>query len=155
MWNSGAHFDSANQYRYDEVVNGKLTYIGEGVKLVSGSAEWDAYGNVLRDDRVFAPNDIVVSYETYMTRMNPYIGSVRTQNLLDQTFIKLRNVAINYSLPKNICEKIKMNGITIGVVGQNLLMWTKEFRFSDPDYGEENISSPSIRLIGFNVKLDI
>ena len=155
LWNSGAHIDSDNQYRYDEVVNGKLTYIGEGVKLVSGSAEWDAYGNVLRDDRVFAPNDIVVSYESYMTTMNPYIGSVRTQNLLDQTFIKLRNVAINYSLPKNICEKIKMNGITIGVVGQNLLMWTKEFRFSDPDYGEENISSPSIRLIGFNVKLDI
>ena len=155
LWNSGAHIDSDNQYRYDEVVNGKLTYIGEGVKLVSGSAEWDSYGNVLSDDRVFAPNDIVVSYESYMTNMNPYIGTIRTQNLLDQTFIKLRNVAINYSLPKNICEKIKMQGVTVGIVGQNLLMWTKEFRFADPDKGSDNINTPSTRLIGFNVKLDI
>lgn len=154
LWNSGAHIDSDNSYRYEEVVNGKYTYIGQGVKLVSGSAEWDSYGNVLRDDRVFAPNDILVSYESYMTAMNPYVGEVHTQNLLDPTFIKLRNVAINYSLPSEWCKKMKMNGVTVGVVGQNLLMWTKEFRFSDPDKGSDNINTPSTRLIGFNVKLD-
>jgi len=33
-------------------------------------------------------------------------------------------------------------------------MWTKEFRFSDPDKASENLNSPSIRYVGFNVKLD-
>lgn len=155
LWNSGAHIDSDNQYRYEEVVNGNLTYIGEGVKLVSGSAEWDSYGNVISDDRVFAPNDIKVSYETYMGRMNPYIGTIRTQNLLDPTFIKLRNLAFNYTLPQEWCKKICLQGLTVGVVGQNLLMWTKEFRFADPDRGEDSINTPSTRLIGFNVKFDI
>lgn len=155
LWNSGAHIDSDNQYRYEEVVNGNKTFIGTGVKLVSGSAEWDSFGNVISDDRVFAPNDIVVSYETYMTNMNPYVGTIRTQNLLDPTFIKLRNWAINYTLPKEWCKKICLQGLTVGIVGQNLLMWTKEFRFSDPDWGEDSINTPSTRLIGFNVKFDI
>ena len=155
LWNSGAHIDSDNQYRYEEVVNGNKTFIGTGVKLVSGSAEWDSFGNVISDDRVFAPNDIVVSYETYMTETNPNIGTIRTQNLLDPTFIKLRNLAINYTLPKEWCKKICLQGLTVGVVGQNLLMWTKEFRFSDPDWGADSINTPSTRLIGFNVKFDI
>lgn len=155
LWNSGAHIDSDNQYRYEEVVNGNKTFIGEGVKLVSGSAEWDSYGNVLSDNRVFAPNDIVVSYETYQTRMNPYVGTVRTQNILDQTFVKLRNLSINYDLPKSVCEKIRLKGASIGVIGQNLWMWTKEFRFVDPDKGSDSMNTPSTRYVGFNVKLDI
>ena len=87
--------------------------------------------------------------------MNPYIGTVRTQNLLEQTFIKLRSVAISYTLPQSICQKMKLKGLTVGVIGQNLLMWTKEFRFSDPDKGSDNINTPSTRLVGFNIKLDI
>ena len=137
------------------MVNGNITFVGDGVKLVSGSAEWDSYGNVLYDDGVFAPNDIPVFYESYMTTMNPYIGTVRTQNLLDQTFIKLRNVAISYTLPASLCQKMKLKGLTVGVIGQNLLMWTKEFRFSDPDKGSDDINTPSTRLVGFNIKLDI
>ena len=154
MWNSGVHIDSDNQWRYEEVVNGNKTFIGQGVKVVSGSADYDSDGNIIRDDRVYAPNDKVVSYETYMMKMNPYIGTVRTQNIFDQTFIKLRDLSVNYALPKKICDKIKMKGASVGLVGQNLLMWTKEFRFSDPDKASENLNSPSIRYVGFNVKLD-
>lgn len=166
MWNSGSHIDSDNQWRYDEVVNKKKTYIGQGVKLVSGSADWDSNGNITRDDRVFAPNDIVVSYQDYMIGINPYAegSSKRIQNYFDQTFIKLRDLSISYALPKELCSKVGMKGASIGFVGQNLLMWTKEFRFSDPDKienvtdggtnYEDNISSPSIRYVGFNVKLD-
>lgn len=155
MWNSGAHIDSDNQYRYDEVVNGNKTFIGQGVKVVSGSADYDSDGNITRDDRVYAPNDKAVSYESYILKTNPYIGSVRTQNLLDQTFLKLRDLSISYTLPKEICSKMKMKGASIAFIGQNLLMWTKDFRFSDPDKAAENLNSPSVRYLGFNIKLDL
>jgi len=154
MWNSGSHIDSDNQYRYDEVVNKKQTFVGKGVKVVSGSAEWDVDGNIIRDDRVYAPNDKVVSYETYVTRINPYIGEIRTQNLLNKTFVKLRNLAVNYSLPQKFCSRLSLKQASVGVVGQNLLMWTKDFKFSDPDVGSDNINSPSIRYVGFNLKLN-
>ncbi len=153
MWNSGSHIDSDTQYRYEEVVNGNLTFIGDGVKVVSGSADWDSNGNIIRDDRVYAPNDKVVSYEAYMLQMNPYIGGVRTQNIFDQTFIKLRELSLSYQIPKNKCKSLGLNDASIGLVGQNLWMWAKEFRFSDPDKGSENLNSPSIRYLGMNLKL--
>lgn len=154
MWNSGAHVDSDNQWRYDEVVNGKTNYVGSGVKIVSGSVDYDANGNITRDNRVFAPNDVQVSYETYMSNMNPYIGSVRSQNIMSQTFFKLRDLSLTYQLPNTICQKARMKGMSLSFVGQNLLLWTKEFRFSDPDRAEDKINSPSSRYLGFNVKLN-
>ena len=155
MWNSGAHIDSDNKWRYDEVVNGLTNYVGNGVKIVSGSADYDpATGEITRDDRVFAPNDTEVSYETYMSNMNPYIGTVTTQNVFSQTFFKLRNLSLSYKLPQDAAKYIGAKGLTVGVVGQNLLIWAKEFKHSDPDRGSDNLNSPSIRYIGFNLKFD-
>ena len=156
MWNSGAHIDSDNQYRYEEVVNNNKTFTGQGVKVVSGKAEWDANGNVIMDNRVFAPNDKVVSYQDYMMTTNPYASgdNKRAQNWFDKTFIKLRDLSISYEIPQSVCQKIGMKGASVGFVGQNLLMWAKEFRFSDPDKVQDALSSPSIRYMGFNVKFD-
>lgn len=156
MWNSGAHIDSNNPYRYEEVVNNNKTFIGQGVKVVSGKAEWDADGNVIMDNRVFAPNDKVISYQDYMMNTNPYASgdNKRNQNWFDKTFIKLRDLSISYAIPQPICQKIGMKGASVGFVGQNLLMWAKEFRFSDPDKVQDALSSPSIRYMGFNVKFD-
>ena len=39
-----------------------------------------------------------------------------------------------------------------GITGNNLLLWTKEFKYSDPDKGSDNLNSPSMRYIGFNLK---
>ena len=51
-------------------------------------------------------------------------------------------------------QKVKLKGASLAFVGQNLLIWTKEFRFSDPDRASDNLNSPSSRYVGFNVKLD-
>jgi hypothetical protein len=40
-------------------------------------------------------------------------------------------------------------------VAQNLLMWTKAFKFSDPDRGLENLNSPTARYLGFNINLTL
>lgn len=156
MWASGSHPDSDNQWRYDEVVNGKQNYIGQGSKVVSGSASYDPYGRVLEDTRVFAPNDTPISYQNYATvyNENPWDHQAR-QNIKDASFIKLREVALNYTLPAEFAHKILMKNARIGIIGQNLLMWTKEFKFSDPDRGKENLNSPTARYIGFNINLTL
>ena len=156
MWNSGAHPDSDNQWRYDEVVNGKQSYVGPGVKVVSGSASYDPYGNVISDNRVFAPNDDAISYQSYtqVYNENPWDHDAR-QNIKNASFIKLREVALNYTLPSTIAQKILMKDVRVGIIGQNLLMWTKEFKFSDPDRGKENLNTPTARYIGFNINLTL
>ncbi|MDD2437651.1 MAG: SusC/RagA family TonB-linked outer membrane protein [Massilibacteroides sp.] len=156
MWHSGAHPDSDNQWRHDEVVEGKQNFIGSGVKVVEGSASYDPYGNVIEDTRKFSPNDIPVSYQSYtmVYNENPWDHEAY-QNIKDATFIKLREVALNYTLPSDITHRILMKNVRVGIIGQNLLMWTKEFNYSDPDRGKENLNSPTARYIGFNINLTL
>lgn len=154
MWNTGVHPDSDNQWRYDEVVNGNKSFIGQGVKVVSGSVEYDTSGKILSDTRVFAPNDTPVSYESYIKTYNPWSGGKVYQNVHDCTFLKLRELSLTYSMPKSVCQKIRLNGATVSLVGQNLFIWTKEFKYADPDVDSDDLNSPSIRYIGFNVKID-
>lgn len=75
--------------------------------------------------------------------------------MYDQTFFKLRDLSLSYDVPASICNKLRMKGASVAFVGQNLLIWTKEFRFSDPDRAAEKLNSPSVRYLGFNVKLDL
>lgn len=154
MWNSGSHPDSDNKWRYDEVVNHKQNYIAEGVKVVSGTVSYDPYGKVLEDNRVFAPNDVAVSYQSYVQKYNENAWDHNaTQNILDASFIKLREVAVNYTFPKGLIQKFHFKDLRVGIVGQNLWMWAKDFRYSDPDRGYENLNSPTSRYIGFNINL--
>ncbi|MEJ5055087.1 SusC/RagA family TonB-linked outer membrane protein [Sphingobacterium sp. MYb382] len=148
LWQTGAHPDSDNAFRYEEVVNGNKTYVGQGVKILSGAVAYDKYGQIVEDTRVFANNDQTVSYEAYWK--SAWGGR---RNLLDETFIKLREVAVNYTVPTAIASKFKASKASIGVTGQNLFLWTKEYKFSDPDVGKEDLNSPSMRYVGFNINL--
>ncbi len=153
LWHSGAHIDTDNQWRYDEVVNGLTNYIGPGVKVVSGSVEFDTYGQVISDTRVFEPNDVEVSYEGYTRRYHTGAWSWRSQNILDETFIKLRELYITWKVPSKTSLKIGLKDLNISIVGQNLLYWGKEYKMTDPDYGSSwDLVSPSVRYFGLNLK---
>lgn len=149
LWQTGSHPDSDTPERYEEVVNGNQTYVAPGVKVVSGQATYDRYGQITEDNRVFAPNDAVVSYETYWRRS--YSGR---QNVWDETFIKLREISLNYYLPSNIASKLRARNASIGVTGQNMFLWTKQYRFADPDVASDDLNSPSMRYLGFNINLN-
>lgn len=162
MWNqthqaivhSGASIITDTQDRYNEVVNGEVTFCPKGVNVVDGKVAYDSSGNVIEDTRTFKPNDVKVSYESYMMYYYGQRSSAYIQCMMDATFIKLRDFSITYDIPTNVCEKIKMKGASVGVTGQNVFLWTKEFRDADPDVGTDDINSPSQRYLGFNIKLN-
>ena len=72
----------------------------------------------------------------------------------DETFFKIREVALTYKIPSVFCKKIGMNATTVSLIGQNLLLWCKEYRNSDPDVASDNLNSPSVRYIGVDLKFD-
>lgn len=157
LMNSGAGKDTDTKWRYEEVVNGNKTYIGKGVKVVSGSVKYDQDGKVIEDTRVFAPNDIVVSYETYISKYHDSASRPSAQNVLDETFFKLRDLSVTYDFPESWCNTLKLKSASVSVTGQNLFLWAKEYKYADPDKGGdsdgyENLNSPSQRYIGFNIK---
>jgi TonB-linked SusC/RagA family outer membrane protein len=153
MWTDGSHPDSDNEYRYEEVVNGNRTYIAPGVKVVSGEVKFDASNRIESDTRVFAPNDEVVGYETFVRE---YYGR-NFVNFANMTFFKLREISLGYTLPKDISAKFKSSHVQLSLVAQNVFLWSKEFRFEDPDVynvRSDVLPSPSERLIGFNIKIE-
>ena len=114
-------------------------------------------GNIISDTRVFAPNDVVVSYEAYISKYHDSTSRPSRQNVLDETFFKLRNLTFTYDIPQLWCGKIGMKSASVSLTGQNLFLWAKEYKYADPDKGGdssgyESLNSPSQRYIGFNIK---
>ncbi len=157
MWRSGSHPNSVVPERYlDAKTPGSRNYIGEGVKVVSGTVTYDTYGNITNDTRVFAPNDVAVTYKSYTEAMHKgtaWGGAASPVDVYSTTFLKIREMSLTYFVPKNISSKIGARDISVSAVGQNVLLWAKEFKYSDPDGGSENFADPSQRYLGLNLKL--
>jgi hypothetical protein len=157
MWRAGSHPQSVVAERFlDANQPGTKNYVGQGVKVVSGSATYDTYGNITSDNRTYAPNDVAVTYQTYINNLHrgtAWGGSPSTLDAYSTTFFKIREVSLSYTLPKSVVEKFRANNATLSAVGQNVFLWAKQFKYSDPDGGSDNFSDPSIRYLGFNLRV--
>ncbi len=156
MWNSGNHPESVTDERYLDATTGTANYVGDGVQVSSGSVTFDTYGNITEDTREYTTNDVAVTYENYIKRIHrgtAWGGNPSPYDVYSTTFFKIREVSLTYSLPEKLYSRIKAKGGSISAVGQNVFLWAKDFKYSDPDGGSENFSDPSIRYLGLNVKL--
>jgi TonB-linked SusC/RagA family outer membrane protein len=71
----------------------------------------------------------------YPIASNNSLGNARDLSSLyleDASFIRLRNARISYDLPKKIISKVKLQGASIFVFGNNLLTWTN-YTWYDPE----------------------
>lgn len=145
MWWGGTHPGTVNQYR-DDANQGLATYIADGVTVVEGSVEYDADGNILNDTRVYAPNTTPVNYISWnINTSNAYLN-----HFYDATFIKLREVTLTYSLPSSLLSRTFIDRASVSLVGRNLLLWS-DMPEVDPDPGSDNLQTPSVRNMGFNL----
>jgi len=73
------------------------------------------------------------------------------ENIQDASYIRLKSLALSYSLPKRFIEKLKINNALINLQGQNLLTWTN-FIGLDPET-QSNTSLPLLRTLVFGINL--
>ncbi|MDE3741163.1 SusC/RagA family TonB-linked outer membrane protein [Maribacter polysaccharolyticus] len=158
MWQSGGHPDSVTEERaLDVATPGSENYIGDGVMVVSGDVSFDTDGNILEDTRAFAPNDVPTTYLRAVKDLHnssAWGGSGTTADAYEKTFFKLREVSLTYNVPNRVLEGWgPIKNASISFIGQNVLLWAKDFKYSDPDGGREDFSDPSVRYLGANIKL--
>jgi hypothetical protein len=104
-----------------------------------------------------AANTTAIDPQTYYQSY----WSVAKPNLYSASFIKLREVSLNYSLPSSLISSTPFREVTFGVFGRNLSILKSNIPYLDPqmttspgnDQGLENAQVPSTRSIGFNVGL--
>ncbi len=95
---------------------------------------------------------------------NPNYDVTNTFVLQDGSYIKLRNIQINYEIPFSIAKKLGLKSCRVYVNGQNLKTWTK-FLYLDPenysklpsgDYGAANHAAyPGTRIFNFGVNVQL
>ncbi|WPP51993.1 SusC/RagA family TonB-linked outer membrane protein [Catalinimonas niigatensis] len=149
MWWGGTHPGSVNQFR-DDANAGESTYVGEGVVIVDGAAEYDSDGNITSDSRTFAPNTQAVNYIAWTK--DYYDGTPQQPGIFKETFMKLREVTLTYALPGAVLENIFFDQASVSFVGRNLFLWS-DVPNIDPDQGEDALQTPSARSLGFNINL--
>ncbi len=157
MWRSGGHPNSLTPERYLDATQGGKNYIGQGVKVVSGTVTYDTYGRITNDTRTFAPNDVATTYKSYIEALHKgtaWGGAPSPTEAYETTFLKIREMSLTWFLPDKISSKIGARDVSLSAVGQNLFYWAKQFKYSDIDGGSENFIDPSQRYIGLNVKLN-
>jgi TonB-linked SusC/RagA family outer membrane protein len=119
-------------------------------------------GVVLNEDGTYSPNTVKANVVEFYRRQ--YRRYNVESNSFDASFIKLRELSIEYNLPKKISEKAKMENVSLSLYGRNLYTWT-EFPIYDPEAGARLGSSilpgiemgqlPSPATYGFRIKLQL
>jgi hypothetical protein len=96
-------------------------------------------------------------YGQYYNRAN------EATSMFDASYIKLRQVSLSYTLPQSISNKIKANSMRLGIILNNILLFTDNPNV-DPElnalqgrryvYGVEDMSLPSSRSYGINLNVN-
>ncbi|MGA9638884.1 SusC/RagA family TonB-linked outer membrane protein, partial [Flavobacterium sp.] len=147
-----------SQTHHKSMEQGKLTstYMGREEGFIIGD------GVVLNADGSYSPNTTKAItpdwYASYYRRAN--IES----NSFDASFVKLREVSIQFDFSKRLVAKMGLTGLSLSVFGRNLAMLS-DFPIYDPETaalngdtilpGIEMGQMPSPATYGFNLKVNL
>jgi hypothetical protein len=107
-------------------------------------------------------NTVPVDNSTTGYGLFGYVSNPAKAFVYDASFVKLREVAITYSLPQSAFGKTKfIKGVDFSLIGRNLWIIHKNLPYADPEdglgagnfQGYQSGSFPSVRTVGANVKL--
>jgi TonB-linked SusC/RagA family outer membrane protein len=89
-----------------------------------------------------------------------HIFPVNESAIYDGSYVKLREVRVNFEVPARWARRVRASALNVGLVGRNLATWTDvpnidpEFSYSTGNVqGLEYAIIPNPRSIGFNVRL--
>ena len=180
----GDMFAGTNMYGYgysgnfEETLEGRDEwYQSEAEREQAGAQpeDWTPTGGLLLEG-VYQSGTIVngadVGGEKNQTYVDPYIyyqkvslwqEEIHEPFIYDASFIKLRELSLNYRLPSSLMQKWKLKGISVGVYGTNLWLIYSNVPNVDPEtmltngngQGYELYSYPNRRSVGFSISINI
>ena len=108
------------------------------------------------------PNDIVRGGANdpgaYQTLYSDVLGDISEGSVYGNSFIKMRELALSYQLPKNLIPKVQ---VSLSAFARNILLWSELDNF-DPEAsqgtgnmtgGFERFSMPQTKSFGFGIEV--
>ena len=173
-YNTGAGmYKSTLQYR-DEEHGGLPYYIdpsGQKILLPGHNSNVSNAGRVYHDG-VILPGVTVTGQENTQIidaayyYMNTFIwgaSSINESAVVDNSYVKLRELVIGYSLPAKLTGRMHFNNIRISLIGRNLFYFYRTLKNIDPEatigsnwirQSVDEGSMAATRSMGFSVNLD-
>ncbi|NNC51342.1 MAG: SusC/RagA family TonB-linked outer membrane protein [Flaviramulus sp.] len=161
-----ATMDYRTGHVYYEQGSDAMEFTGRSLESVSAN----------RKDFVFPNSVIQTGPGTYVENTNIPItdglqdfwtntyNEIKENYVKDATAFKIRELALNYTLPSNILEKLPVHSVRFGVVARNPFTWLPaDNKFSDPEFNNSNsnaigiggyFQSPPTKSVGFNVNIE-
>ena len=91
-------------------------------------------------------------YPRLTTSPNPNNSQKSTFWMVNGRYMRLKNAEIGYSLPKQVVNKLRIDGLRIYVSGMNLLTFS-DFKLWDPDLQTGAANYPNNRVYNIGVSL--
>ncbi|MFB2118939.1 SusC/RagA family TonB-linked outer membrane protein [Parapedobacter sp. 2B3] len=147
---SQTHHKMTEQGKLSHTLHGRetMTVVGDGV--------------VQHADGSYSPNTKEVPIQTWYA--DYYRRANVETNSFDASFLKLREVRLEYTLPRSLTTKIRLAGASVAVYGRDLAM-ISDFPMFDPETAALNGASimpgvemgqmPSTRTWGLNLRLTL
>ena len=171
-WTNNLNFKGINLRFTFDWRNGGLLFSNTVASLRSGGlaaetalnrdeAFIDADAWIEEADGTLRQNDIPITAQQFWGRYSD--GGVTENSIFDAGFIKLREIAINYSLPAAMLSKLPIKTLTIGLESRNLAILQSNIPHIDPEtnlFGSANDgagiefnSPPTTRSYGVNLRV--
>ncbi len=134
-----------------------LTIYNGDRNLFDNDGAYDRYNLLALQDgwsRWEKPGDIA-THPKYVIGGNKNSQRPSSRFLENGNYLRLRNVTLNYDLPKSLTNRLRLNGVRLSVAGDNLFTITK-FSGIDPDVtetGDVGTKYPFSRKLIFGVQL--
>jgi hypothetical protein len=158
-------FDTKQGGQFYSRTSSTQAFVGTSPVTTTNNRQPFVYPNsvIENEDGSFSPNTNVT--------LNPYsfytgqFSDVAEFNLVDASFVKFREASLNYTLPTGLFGKGAIRGITVGIFGNNLFLWTpKENTYIDPEINSQGASNaqgfdfsanPSLRNFGASLRITL
>ncbi|NBB19295.1 SusC/RagA family TonB-linked outer membrane protein [Runella sp. CRIBMP] len=133
---------------------GQKTWVGEGVVLTGGTIKYDPDGLVTNYGELnFTP--MSSANATFLQDWISRYYNSNEGNMINRTFVKLRELQVGYSLPAGLLGK-NIKQATISLVGRNLLYFahSKDLdveQFVNYTDRGSSLQTPTMRRYGINI----
>lgn len=158
-WSMSALFDTKQGGVFFSRTKDIMAFVGTSAETGGERIAQIFPNSVYLDDNGNSVENTSVTYH----KQN-YYGSLESgMNVVDATYIKLRNLTLSYKFTKNQLKNTPFGAASIGLFGNNLFIWTPtENKYVDPEVnssgagnaqGFDFTAQPSLRNYGINVKV--
>ena len=68
------------------------------------------------------------AYQTNESSVNRVLTTPNDRYMQDVSYIRLKNLTVDYTFPAHICRKMRIKGLKVYVSGENLWSWSPLYR---------------------------